>query len=64
VIVSGPFGNPVANLQDTDAVLAIGTGTGVVPMLSLFERRANHLCNISKYALKHKFVLVVDQEKQ
>lgn len=51
VIVSGPFGNPVANLQDTDAVLAIGTGTGVVPMLSLFERRANHLCNISKYAL-------------
>ena len=51
VMVSGPFGNPVANLQDTDAVLAIGTGTGVVPMLSLFERRANHLCNLSKYAL-------------
>ena len=51
VMVSGPFGNPVANLKDTDAVLAIGTGTGVVPMLSLFERRAHHLCNVSKHAL-------------
>lgn len=51
ILVSGPFGYPVANLQDNNAVLAVGTGTGVVPMLSLFERRSNHLRTIGKRAL-------------
>lgn len=51
VIVSGPFGCPVTNSQDADEVLAIGTGTGVVPMLSLFARRAQHLAKLSTGAL-------------
>ena len=41
--LAGPFGSPVADADSNGNVIAIGTGTGIVPMLSLMEVRARKL---------------------
>ena len=39
VCLRGPFGHSIASEERSDALLAIGTSTGIVPMLSLLEDR-------------------------
>ena len=41
--LAGPFGSPVADADVNGNVIAIGTGTGIVPMLSLMETRTRKL---------------------
>ena len=38
VNIAGPYGYPIGSLEDHDSVIAIGTGTGIVPMLSLLHQ--------------------------
>ena len=47
----GPYGSRMADLQAYDSVLAVGTGTGIVPMFSLLYSRANHLAVLGLNAL-------------
>ena len=49
--VRGPYGYAVADLARADAVLGVGTGTGVVPMLSLMQERAHAMSLVGKAAL-------------
>ncbi|EOD21158.1 hypothetical protein EMIHUDRAFT_469863 [Emiliania huxleyi CCMP1516] len=49
--VRGPYGYAVADLARADAVLGVGTGTGVVPMLSLMQERARAMSLVGKAAL-------------
>jgi len=49
--LAGPFGYPVAHLRAHGNVVAIGTGTGIVPMLSMCAERAYSLGQLGKAAL-------------
>ena len=51
VSVQGPYGYPVANMSTSDAVIGVGTGTGVVPMLSLLQQRCMVMSLVGKEAL-------------
>ena len=51
VHVRGPYGYAVADLKKSDAVLAIGSGTGVVPMLSLMDERLITMSRVGRDAL-------------
>eukprot|EP00038_Savillea_parva_P009097 m.181250 g.181250 ORF g.181250 m.181250 type:complete len:1046 (-) comp15201_c0_seq1:102-3239(-) len=48
--VRGPFGNPIGPPADANAaanIIAVGTGTGIVPMVSLLKVRADMLSQLS-----------------
>eukprot|EP00035_Acanthoeca_spectabilis_P009506 m.168287 g.168287 ORF g.168287 m.168287 type:complete len:993 (-) comp14745_c0_seq1:167-3145(-) len=50
VNVRGPFGNPIGPPSDAPAaanIVAVGTGTGIVPMVSLLKVRADMLGQLS-----------------
>ena len=45
--VMGPFGTSLAKMDDFSHVLAIGTGTGIVPVLSLFKQHVRQLLRLA-----------------
>eukprot|EP00038_Savillea_parva_P021487 m.35020 g.35020 ORF g.35020 m.35020 type:complete len:981 (+) comp5221_c0_seq1:1142-4084(+) len=54
VNIRGPFGNPVgpvANDPSSSNIVAVGSGTGIVPMISLFKTRAAALGQLSAAGL-------------
>jgi NAD(P)H-flavin reductase len=46
VELMGPYGSPLANISDFSHVLTIGTGTGIVPIISLFKQQVNQLLRL------------------
>lgn len=46
VEVMGPYGSPLANISDFSHMLAIGTGTGIVPIISLLKQQVNQLLRL------------------
>uniref|UniRef100_A0A7S1YCJ9 FAD-binding FR-type domain-containing protein n=1 Tax=Grammatophora oceanica TaxID=210454 RepID=A0A7S1YCJ9_9STRA len=46
VEVMGPYGTPLANVQDFSHVVSIGSGTGVVPMLSMLKQHVRHILRL------------------
>ena len=46
VEIMGPIGTPLAKTEDYSHVLAIGTGTGIVPILSLFKQQVHQLLRL------------------
>ena len=51
VRIQGPYGYPVADMAACDSVISIGTGSGIVPMLSLLEQRCMLMSLLGKEAL-------------
>ena len=51
--VKGPFGYPIADNRHTNVNVVVGTGTGIVPMISLMEERAQRLALLGKASLTH-----------
>jgi ferredoxin-NADP reductase len=51
VNVMGPYGYPIGGAKEHDRILAIGTGTGIVPMFSLMWERAHRLGLLTKEVL-------------
>lgn len=51
VQVRGPYGYAAAELKGADAVIGVGTGTGIVPMMSLLEERVQTMMLVGKAAL-------------
>jgi len=41
--ISGPYGYPVSDIKTDTTIIAVGTGTGVVPMYSLMHQFMNHI---------------------
>ncbi len=41
--LEGPYGTGLANTNDFSHALACGSGTGIVPVLSLFKRHVRQL---------------------
>jgi ferredoxin-NADP reductase len=55
VNIRGPFGNPVgpdANSPAAANIIAVGSGTGIVPMLSMLKARAERLGQLSASGLQ------------
>uniref|UniRef100_A0A0G4FBX9 FAD-binding FR-type domain-containing protein n=1 Tax=Chromera velia CCMP2878 TaxID=1169474 RepID=A0A0G4FBX9_9ALVE len=50
--VQGGFGSAVQDSSHYDSVIAVGTGTGIVPMLSLMKTRYERLRLLNKEALR------------
>lgn len=46
VEIMGPAGTPLAKTDDYSHVLAIGSGTGIVPILSLFKQQVHQLLRL------------------
>lgn len=44
--IMGPIGRPLAKTEDYSHVLACGTGTGIVPVLSLFKQQVHELMRL------------------
>lgn len=51
VNLAGPFGSPVLHTEMSNNVVAVGTGTGVVPMLSALHARARMLSIVDLHGL-------------
>ena len=55
--IIGPYGTGIVNKRDYSQVVAIGSGTGVVPILSVFKEHIHHLLMInpsSHYNAQHE----------
>lgn len=51
VRIMGPYGYPVVDMTMANEVIAVGTGTGIVPMFSLIEQRLRRIMLIGKDGL-------------
>mmetsp|Transcript_255 Transcript_255/g.620 ORF Transcript_255/g.620 Transcript_255/m.620 type:complete len:915 (+) Transcript_255:51-2795(+) len=46
VQVMGPYGTPFANMEEFSHCLSIGSGTGIVPTLSLLQHHVRHMARL------------------
>jgi NAD(P)H-flavin reductase len=65
VNIRGPFGTPIGPAEGSVAaanVVVVGSGTGIVPMLSLLKSRIRKLRQLSVEELNRHYKTLVDQE--
>eukprot|EP00934_Nitzschia_sp_Nitz4_P008624 Nitzschia sp. Nitz4//scaffold5_size260463//166837//169320//NITZ4_000997-RA/size260463-exonerate_est2genome-gene-0.281-mRNA-1//1//CDS//3329555385//8614//frame0 len=60
VKLMGPYGTPLPRLGRYSHVLAVASGTGIVPLLSLYKQHVNHLLRLDP----EKFDLDINSRKQ
>mmetsp|Transcript_22356 Transcript_22356/g.34292 ORF Transcript_22356/g.34292 Transcript_22356/m.34292 type:complete len:610 (-) Transcript_22356:311-2140(-) len=58
VDVMGPYGSSYGHLKDYSHAIAIGSGTGIVPMISIFKQHARDLTRLNPSTYFH------DEEKR